>query len=265
MKITKLYKYPIKSLTPSKSESLTLNENGYIQGDRLFGFRFQDAGSRDNFEWQRKTNFAALMHMPQIAKLNVEYDEKNRQLIIRYDGNIIINANVDTQRDEIEEKFTEFVINSDTDLIKNFPQRFPFVFIGGENSNHFHDTPNGGLTLHSQESLNDLNNQLGYEIEHTRFRSNIIIEGINPWEEFDWIGKNIEINGLFFNVEKPVNRCLAINCNPSNGMTDKNVLKSMLDIQDKKPPVFAIKLIPLNTEGVIRIGNKLLIHEEKNH
>jgi len=260
MKITKLYKYPIKSLTPSKSESLTLNENGYIEGDRLFGFRFKDAGSRDNFEWQRKTNFAALMHMPQIAKLNVAYDEKNRQLIIRYDGNTIINANVDTQKDEIEEKFTEFVINSDTDLIKNFPQRFPFVFIGGENSNHFHDTPNGGLTLHSQESLNDLNNQLGYEIEHTRFRSNIIIEGINPWEEFDWIGKNIEINGLFFNVEKPVNRCLAINCNPSNGMTDKNVLKSMLDIQDKKPPVFAIKLIPLNTEGVISIGNELLIH-----
>ena len=47
-------------------------------------------------------------------------------------------------------------------------------------------------------------------------------------------------------------------------MTDKNVLKSMLDIQDKKPPVFAIKLIPLNTEGVIRIGNEILIHDEKN-
>ena len=63
MKITKLYKYPIKSLTPSNSESLTLNENGYIEGDRLFGFRFKDAGSRDDFEWQRKTNFAALYNL----------------------------------------------------------------------------------------------------------------------------------------------------------------------------------------------------------
>jgi hypothetical protein len=260
MKITKLYKYPIKSLTPSKSESLTLNENGYIEGDRLFGFRFKDAGSRDDFEWQKKTSFAALMHMPQIAKLNVEFDDKKRELIIKYDVNTIIKANVDTQKNEIEDRFTEFVINSDTDLIKNFPQRFPFVFIGGGNSNHFHDTRDGGVTLHSQESLNDLNKRLGYEVEHTRFRSNIIIEGINPWEEFDWIGKNIEINGLCFKVEKTVNRCLAINCNPGNGIRDKNVLKSMLDIQDKKPPVFAIKLIPLNTEGKIIVGNDLVVN-----
>ena len=108
--------------------------------------------------------------------------------------------------------------------------------------------------------MNDLNNRLGYEIEHTRFRSNIIIEGINPWEELDWIGKNIEINGLFFKVEKPVNRCLAINCNPVSGIRDKNVLKSMLDIQDKKPPVFAIKLIPLNAEGEIIVGNDLVVN-----
>ena len=126
-------------------------------------------------------------------------------------------------------------------------------FIGGENSNHFHDTPNGGLTLHSQESLNDLNNQLGYEIEHTRFRSIIIIEGFIPWEVFDWIGKYIEINGLFFNVEKPVNRCLAINCNPSNGMTDKNVLKSMLDFQDAKPPEFSVKLIPFSLPSILSL------------
>ncbi|MFL2803559.1 MAG: hypothetical protein ACJ0BB_01435 [Dehalococcoidia bacterium] len=92
------------------------------------GLDFKDAGSRDDFEWQRKTNFAALMHMPQIAKLNVEYDEQNRQLILRYDGNTIINANVDTQRDEIEAKFTEFVINSDTDLIKEFSSKISICF-----------------------------------------------------------------------------------------------------------------------------------------
>jgi hypothetical protein len=34
----------------------------------------------------------------------------------------------------------------------------------------------------------------------------------------------------------------------------------MLDIQDKKPPVFAIKLIPLNSEGIINVGNDLIIN-----
>ena len=95
MKISQLYKYPIKSLTPLKSESLVLNSNGYIDGDRLFGFRFQNAGARDNYEWQRKTSFAALMHMPQIARLKVDFDETSRNLIIKNTDEIIVDANID--------------------------------------------------------------------------------------------------------------------------------------------------------------------------
>jgi uncharacterized protein YcbX len=260
MKISQLYKYPIKSLTPLKSESLVLNSNGYIDGDRLFGFRFQNAGERDNYEWQRKTSFAALMHMPQIARLKVDFDETSRNLIIKNADEIIVDANIDLERTIIEEKFTDFVLQSDKDLIKKFPERFPFMLIGGESHAHFHDGAQGGVTLHSQESLDELNNQLGYQVEHARFRSNIIIEGVKPWEEFDWIGKNVTINNLNFTVEKPVTRCLAINCNPLDGTRDKNVLKSMLDFQDAKPPEFSVKLIPLNTEGQLSVGDSVYIN-----
>ena len=260
MKISQLYKYPIKSLTPLKSESLVLNNNGYIDGDRLFGFRFQNAGERDNYEWQRKTSFAALMHMPQIARLKADFDEKSRTLIIKHNDEIVVNANVDLKRTEIEQKFTDFVLESDKELIKKFPERFPFMLVGGESHAHFHDGAQGGVTLHSQESLDELNNQLGYKVEHVRFRSNIIIQGVSPWEEFDWIGQKVVINNLSFTVERAVTRCLAINCNPSDGTRDKNVLKSMLDFQDKKPPEFSVKLIPLDTEGQITVGDSIYIN-----
>ena len=259
MKISKLYKYPIKSLTPFESDSLDLNKFGYINGDRLFGFRFQNAGDRNNYEWQRKTNFAALMHMPQIAKLKVNFNEQTRILIVKNNEEIIIESHIDLNRSEIETNFTNFVLETDPSLIEKFPERFPFILIGGEDHAHFHDGKDGGVTLHSQESLNDLNKKIGYEIDHRRFRSNIIIEGIEPWEEFQWIGKQIVINNLNFRVEKPVTRCLAINCNPEDGTTDKNVLKAMLDFQDKKPPEFSVKLIPLNNAGKISVGDPVHI------
>ena len=63
-----------------------------------------------------------------------------------------------------------------------------------------------------------------------------------------------------FTVEKPVTRCLAINCNPLDGTRDKNVLKSMLDFQDAKPPEFSVKLIPLNIEGQLSVRDSVYIN-----
>ena len=259
MKISKLYKYPIKSLTPFETESLSLNSHGYIDGDRLFGFRFNNSGERTDLTWQRKTNFAALMHMPQIARLKVNYNELDRKMKIESEGKVIVNENVDTAREIIEKKFTDYVLSTDSELIKKFPERFPFLLVGGDDGNNFHDTASGGVTLHSQESLEDLKKITGFDLSHTRFRTNIIIEDSEPWNELNWIGKKININQNNFVVEKAVPRCLAINCNPETGVRDHNLLKSMLQIQDARPPEFAIKLIPQELKGIINIGDEIKV------
>jgi len=259
MKISKLYKYPIKSLTPFETESLSLNSHGYIDGDRLFGFRFNNAGKRTDLAWQRKTNFAALMHMPQIARLKVNYNELERKIKIVSEGKVVVEENVDSAREIIEEKFTDYVLSTDSELIKKFPERFPFILVGGNDGNNFHDTASGGVTLHSQESLDDLKKRTGFNLVHTRFRTNIIIEDSDPWNELNWIGKQININQNNFVVEKAVPRCLAINCNPDTGERDHNLLKSMLQIQDVRPPEFAIKLIPQESKGIINIGDDVQV------
>ena len=259
MKISKLYKYPIKSLTPFETESLSLNSHGYIDGDRLFGFRFNNSGERTDLTWQRKTNFAALMHMPQIARLKVNYNELDRKMKIESEGKVIVNENVDTAREIIEKKFTDYVLSTDSELIKKFPERFPFLLVGGDDGNNFHDTASGGVTLHSQESLEDLKKITGFDLSHTRFRTNIIIEDSEPWNELNWIGKKININQNNFVVEKAVPRCLAINCNPETGERDHNLLISMLQIQDARPPEFAIKLIPQELKGIINIGDEIKV------
>ncbi len=128
-----------------------------------------------------------------------------------------------------------------------------------DDGNNFHDTASGGVTLHSQESLDDLKKRTGFNLVHTRFRTNIVIEDSDPWNELNWIGKQININQNNFFVEKAVPRCLAINCNPDTGERDHNLLKSMLQIQDVRPPEFAIKLIPQESKGIINIGDDVQV------
>ena len=43
-------------------------------------------------------------------------------------------------------------------------------------------------------SLEDLKKITGFNLVHTRFRTNIIIEDCEPWNELNWVGKKIIIN-----------------------------------------------------------------------
>ena len=47
-------------------------------------------------------------------------------------------------------------------------------------------------------------NKTNKEIETQRFRGNIYAEGIEAWEERNWIGKIIKINNISFKVEKNI-------------------------------------------------------------
>ena len=53
-------------------------------------------------------------------------------------------------------------------------------------------------------------------IEPQRFRGNIHVDGMEAWEERNWIGKIIKINDISFKVEKNIPRCVAINLKPKS-------------------------------------------------
>jgi uncharacterized protein YcbX len=48
MRVTELYRHPVKSFTPERLDQLTVN-GGKIQGDRVLGFRFADQGAPDDW------------------------------------------------------------------------------------------------------------------------------------------------------------------------------------------------------------------------
>ena len=45
------------------------------------------------------------------------------------------------------------------------------------------------VSLLNIQSINDFQKKIDKKIEISRFRGNICIDGIKPWEEREWIGK----------------------------------------------------------------------------
>ena len=73
------------------------------------------------------------------------------------------------------------------------------------------------------KKVTKLEKKIGKKIAASRFRANLLIDDINPWKEFDWVGKKIKIGESVLEVFKRTQRCAATNVNPENAIRDINI------------------------------------------
>jgi uncharacterized protein YcbX len=78
-------------------------------------------------------------------------------------------------------------------------------------------------------SLRALGQKLGQSLDPRRFRGNLWIEGLAPWEEFDLVGKRLKIGAAELEVIEPIGRCRATEANPETGRRDAATLAALED------------------------------------
>ncbi len=257
--VTTLYRHPVKSFTPERVDELRLI-NGKVEGDRVLGFRFADEGAPDDWSWRRKINFVALSNSPGIALLEVSYDNGSRVLSLKYDGEPFAEGSVDSEEDrfDLSEAVGEYVSSLDGNPLVGHPERLPLNLIGDGRQGLFHDFVTGGVTLYGTASLKALESHMGTELDGRRFRTNVIVDGADAWEELSWTG-SISIGENAYTVDQTVPRCLATHANPVNGERDHEIMKSLISANGIHEPTFAILLVPQEKNSVIRVGDSVTV------
>lgn len=76
-------------------------------------------------------------------------------------------------------------------------------------------------------SLRALGQRLGQELDQRRFRGNIWLDGLAPWEEFDLVGQEITIGTARLKIEERITRCRATEANPDTGQRDAATLQML--------------------------------------
>ena len=77
------------------------------------------------------------------------------------------------------------------------------------------------------DSLGDLSNKLGLLLDPRRFRGNIWLKGGEPFEEFNWIGQEINLGNVRVRVVEAIERCNATKANPLTGKKDVDTLSAL--------------------------------------
>jgi uncharacterized protein len=246
---------PVKSLSFQNIDSCEIKKDLGILNDRMFAFsRGVDSEKAQLIEKkpnERKlNNFLTLKNSPVLNKYNFNY--RDNQLVLKLGDKIIISILADDmrQRSLLINKLVEL----EGSLIKpiSLLQNKEFPFYDTSHSNNIFNS----LSLINLKSIEDFENKISEKVEFQRFRGNFYVNGIEPWEERNWVGKIIKIKNVSFKVEKHIPRCVAINLKPKTTDNALNLLKALKKTYDHFDMGIYLRALD---DGNVEIGNKLQI------
>ena len=251
--ISSIHYCPVKSISFQSVHSCNITKNLGMENDRIFAFsRIIDLEKAKSFEKnpdeRNLNNFLTLKNSPSLNKYNFIY--QNKLLTLTKDNKELLSISSDDENERLllSKRLTELessLIKPIT-LLKN--EQFPF-FDTSSSKNIFNS-----VSLINLSSIRDFEKKINEKIEPQRFRANFYVNGIDAWEERNWLGKIIKINNVSFKVEKNIPRCVAINLKPK---TDDNSLKLLTSLNKTYNHFdMGIYLTALN-DGKIELENKI--------
>ncbi|WP_406247151.1 MOSC domain-containing protein [Microbacterium sp. M] len=270
-RVIALYRHPVKGFTPELRDELLIQPDGRVAGDRVLAFRFADAATpedRDGLDYWPKSQGLALESFPTLSQLRLSYDDAAQRVRILREGAILVDAALDDAgRRALSDAVTGFVMESAEAKRLRRPGRLPIVLVGDGARSRFQDRARGYVSVHSTASVNALGGALEQEIDDRRFRSNVVIDGVDAWEELDWTGR-VRIGEVSFSAAGPIVRCLATHANPDTGIRDARVLTTLTSRIGQEEPTLGRLLLLDGVSGgmddhgrggVIRVGDEVLV------
>jgi uncharacterized protein YcbX len=113
------------------------------------------------------------------------------------------------------------------------------------------------VTLMSEASLHALGRALGAVPDARRFRMTLTIDGVEPWEEHGWTGRELGVGTAALRVVEPVPRCVVTTRDPDDGRRDAPVLKALAELRGKRDVTFGV-WCDVVRRGRVRRGDALL-------
>lgn len=209
---------PVKSLGLMSSERVTVTADG-IRGDRAFVL----LDERDEVATLRK--YGAL------AQAGSQFDPQTGRLVVTLpDGSevtgiaggdepqAVLMFGRDLQGTIVAGPWAEALSG-----LAGAPMRLMRV-----NEGHAQDTC--AMSLLSQESLEELARRSGTPAvaDPRRFRNTLLVDGIAPHEEDEWIGRDVRAGEAVLRVAERDPRCSLTTRNPDTGVRDLDTLR-MID------------------------------------
>jgi uncharacterized protein YcbX len=244
-RLAHIVRHPLKAIGREELDAVTLAPGSWLPFDRLWAVAHENAQLDGG--WGRKANFLRGVTEPALMAVTARLDEAEERLTLDHPeaGRIAIRP------DDPGE--TAILLDW---LARLWPADLPApTGIYRAAGAHLTDVPDPWVSINNHATLRAVGQRAGQELSMHRWRGNLWIEGLAPWEEFDLVGQTLRIGDATLEVRERITRCKATMANPETGQRDVDTLAALRTWDHQDFGVYAA----VTGGGTIRAGDAVEI------
>ena len=215
-RLAHIRRHPIKSHGREALDSVTLQEGQTLPWDRTWAIA-HEGSKADGSSWVPCANFSRGAKAPSLMAIGISLDEASEEVTLSHPDLAPITLHPERDADAL-------LTWSKPLLPAERAQSARVIRVPGRGMT---DTDFPSISLANLATNAAVGAALGTDLSIDRWRANLWLDGLEPWQEFDWIGKQIAIGEAVLDVQERITRCLATTANPETGARDADTLGAL--------------------------------------
>jgi uncharacterized protein YcbX len=246
--IASLYRYPVKGFSPEALDGADLRPFHRFAGDRVYAIENGPSGfDPDEPSYLPKAKFLCLMKNARLAALETHFDHATHVWTIDGHGERFSADLSDLQGRAATEIFLADFMGEE--------RRGPLKVLSAP-GHAFTDVGKPYLSFINLASVDAIGGMVGKDVDPLRFRGNINLSGLEPWQELDWVGREARIGTARVRFTKRIQRCAATNVDLETATRDLDIPKTLLRELDHMDCGIYADVIE---GGTIKTGDRLVL------
>lgn len=214
-RLDQIWRHPIKGIGAERLDRVDLIPEQAVVGDRAWAL-LHDNAAEETADWQPRRNFLVVANGPALAAVSARTLPDGRiELTHARRAPLILDPA--TGQNALHSWIGDLW---PTDRPK--PARLVKAPVQGMT-----DVPFPSVSIGNLASLRALSQHAGRPMDMRRFRINLWLDGLAPWEEIDLLNRDITIGSATLTPVEPIERCRAPDANPETGLRDIGMLPTL--------------------------------------
>ena len=241
MELRSITRYPLKGFAGERLKKSSIQRFQTLQGDRQYALQYAERNPPAQEGWRPKKFFAQSVQTDLCSQIKVDWTLENVHFDYQGDGLVIDRNPFDG------DTLIEWIRSLSPDLGQLTLETL---------ATGFTDEREAYISLLNRSTVTAIAKATDTSDHPERYRGNLLIDGVDPFEELSWVGRTLQIGNATFEVVNPIVRCRATECDWHGTRT-----ADFLDLLDRQldTDVCGLYLRSLDNSEIVKCGQLIMV------
>lgn len=218
--LTQIWRHPIKSHGREEIVHAKLSEGRSLPWDRRWAVAHEMSRfDPENPEWQPCHQFSIASKAPELQAISIRCDLAFQQVTLSHPR--LKDLTIEPDHPDSSGDFIQWIMPL-VPKDRALPSRL--VRAPGRSMT---DTDYPSVSLINLSSHRAVEGRIGRPISALRWRGNLLVDGLGPWEEMEWLDQRIRVGQAELEIVEPITRCRATTASTRTGQRDADTLGAL--------------------------------------